>query len=858
MADPIPFFALPAQVVQQQIDDMAERADVFQEHAIDTIQSLTTLQFDAAITPPQVRSATVNIPARSLPDINPAPVEPIDPFAPVSFEMLLVDDVPELERTPEFRPTGGMPAIPEAPRPTPPGPFETPRLDLIPFVQDLELEPRETFAPTTTLPNIPEPPSPTEAAMLSVDFEMIPFDGTLDLENPGPFTPTTQLPSLPEPPSPIVVGQSPSRPPLHAVTLPDAPALVYPEIDLLPFTLPDFTFPLLPEFSDLDPGEPEFTGVQPNTQLLWAETPYNSQLLSDVINRIRTQLLGGTGLPAAVEAALFARARSRDDEQAGKAMQESVDKLAASGHELPSGTLAAQINATIDANRLAAQATNRDILIQASQLEQENLKNAVAQGIALETVLIAQHNNVVERSFQAAKARLDAEVQLYNFAVALFNAKQSARSIAADVYRTTMQGALAHLDEFRARIDAAKAVSEFNSTQAQVFGTRMEALRRTVEIYGAQMDAARVQSDIERIKIEGWRGEVDAWAQTLNVRRIEWESYKTRVEAEATKAGMYEAEARAFAATVDAANGRNNTKVAVIQQRVQAMQASVGLYEARVREQNQRASITVENARNEWAGYNARLSAESTKAGTYESEVRAFAAMVAASDGRNNTQVAVARAKVDAIQASVSLFNARVQQEATRIGVEQQNVSNEWEAYKARVAAEAAKANIIEAEARAFAAEVGATDGRNQTRIALARTKVDALQASVGLFDARVREEGQRSTTQVEIARARTATFQADVARFSAEVSADNADRALRVQANEADLRNNIALVSVLSDQWQAAQQLVFQRSALQSEAVKAAGAMAAQLAAGCYSAMHVQASIGSNANASETHSYDH
>ena len=471
-------------------------------------------------------------------------------------------------------------------------------------------------------------------------FERLTFDDGLELETPGPFEPQTGLLSLPPAPAPIVATNAPARPAIGTITLPTAPWLIEPELgDLLQITIPDFTFPGLPTFTD--PGEPVFDGNAPNVVLAWTETPYTSPVLSALQAEILRQMAGGTGLHPHIEAALFARARGRDDEQALKARQEAVDTLAARGFELPSGVLQAQINATIEQSRLAAAATNRDILVQASELEQANLRNAVAQGIACETILIAQHDRVIERSFQAARARLDAEVSLYGIGVQLFNARQSARTIAVEVFKAELQGALAHLDEFRARIEAAKAAGDYNKTQADIFATRMDALRRRVEIFTAQNEAARVQAEIEKLKVDSWRGEIEAWATALNVRRIEWEAYKTRVDAEAAKAGMYEAESRAYAVTVQAAEGRNNTKVAVIRARTDALTASVGLFQAKVQEEQARVTTLLENARTRVQAFAADVSRFSAEASADNSD-RSLRARVIEADMNN----AIAQAQI--------------------------------------------------------------------------------------------------------------------------------------------------------------------------------------------------------------------
>lgn len=557
----------------------------------------------------------------------------------------------------------------------------------------------------TRVPAQQMPDAPTDALAIDIDpfaaptFESLTFDDGLVLETPGPFEPRSGSLQLPPAPAPIVPGLAPAGPTTRDIALPTAPDLTEPEMGaLLQVQIPEFTFPGLPTFTD--PGEPVFTGTPPSTALTWDEAAYASPVLDQIKAECLRQMQGGTGLHPAVEAALFARARARDDEQGRKALQDAVDVMASRGFELPTGMLAEQVNATVEANRLSAAATNREILVQASELEQANLRNAIAQGIALETVLIQQHNQVVQRAFDAARARLDADVQLFNIAVSLYNARQQARSIAVEVFKAELQGALAHLDEFRARIEAAKAAGDYNRVQAEIYSTRMDGLRRRVEVFTAQNEGARVQAEIERLRVEKWRGEIEAWATALNVRKIEWEAYETRVRAESARAGMLDAEARAFAATVAAAEGRNNTKVQVI------------------------------------------------------------------------------------------------------------------------------------------------------------RARIEALQASVALFSARVQAEGARTGSMIEQARTRVSAFAADVERFTAEVGADTADRNLRVTALQTDLRNNLAAIELLSQQWQTRQQTLVQAATLQAEAIKSAGAMASQLAAGAFSAINVGAQISGSGSGQTSNSF--
>lgn len=436
--------------------------------------------------------------------------------------------------------------------------------------------------------------------------------GTVDAGEVPTFSPSAVGLQLPAAPTSIDTSGKPLRPALDGVTLPDAPSFVQPDLeDLTPITVPEFVFPELPAF---DGTQPTFTAAPPSTVLSWSEPVYASTVLDDVKARIRAMLAGGTGIPPAIELALFERARGREDLTALKATQEAFDTFAARGFEMPPGMLVAQVNAQIEANQLQANALSREILAKAAEWEIENLRNAVQQGVALEGVLINAFMNMAQRAFEAARYRVEAEVSLFNAKVALFNAEQNAYSVAAQVYKTRIDGALAKLEVFKAQIQATQAIGQLNEQKVKVFSARLDALRNQVEIYKARMSGAQVQADINRAVIEGYRADVQAYAEDLQAQKIKFDAYKTQVEGETAKVQVLDAEARAFAATVQAYEGKANVKVKEIESRIEAIRASTERFRAKVEAEREKVQSSL-------AAIQARAQSYSTDVSRYSAEL---------------------------------------------------------------------------------------------------------------------------------------------------------------------------------------------------------------------------------------------
>jgi hypothetical protein len=445
-----------------------------------------------------------------------------------------------------------------------------------------------------------------------------------DLGQIGEFDPSVTI-TLPSPPSPIDTGDVPAAPTLRDVSLPTAPSPSLPALDSLEeISIPSFTFPTLPTFDAL---APEFDGELPSISALaqWSEPRYETELIADVLVTVRKMLNGETGLPAPIEEAIYARARAREDLTARQNVQQAFDTWAGRGFVLPPGMLVEQVNAAQDEAALRTNAVSREVAIEVTRIAIENLRQAVAQGIAAEQTLYNFFANAVQRSFEMARARLDAEVALCNAQVGLFNARSTAYQVAAQVFEARLRAALAEIDVYKAQIDGARAISDFNESKVRIYVAKVDALKASVEVYRAQMEGAKVESEFNQSRIESYRASVDAYKAKIEARKVVFDAYEAQVRGESAKANIVQAQADAFASTVRAVEAKSNIRVAKVNARISALQASVGKFTAQTQYEREKVGAQAQVAQ-------AKISA-------FSADVQRYAAELQANTSANEAQI---------------------------------------------------------------------------------------------------------------------------------------------------------------------------------------------------------------------------
>ncbi|MBA4395175.1 MAG: hypothetical protein C0407_16620, partial [Desulfobacca sp.] len=151
--------------------------------------------------------------------------------------------------------------------------------------------------------------------------------------------------------------------------------------------------PTEPNFNTIEYGDiPDFPDVElsylpiPEEVINTSIERYSSTLLSELKAKLLGRIInGGTGLPEAVETAIF----NRDQERALLALDEAkarvADDWAKRGFSLPNGLLVESMNnlETEFVNKRLE--VSRDISIKQAELEQTNINTAIQFSVALES-----------------------------------------------------------------------------------------------------------------------------------------------------------------------------------------------------------------------------------------------------------------------------------------------------------------------------------------------------------------------------------------------------------------------------------------------------------------------------------------
>lgn len=374
--------------------------------------------------------------------------------------------------------------------------------------------------------------------------DTIPLPPTLNFGNgPGSFT-----------------GVAPTKPTLTTVTVPDAPVLAtVARPDLIELDIPEYVPVVIPEFEGIRPTR-DF--ASPINTFVFDEPEYQLAVLNDTKAAILRMLNGDEGYSAPVEQAIFDRAMGREERDAQRAVEESYHDAANRGFDRPPGATAARV-AEVRQGVLERRATlSRETMLRADDTQRENLRLAIAQGIALEQTLIGLHNSIYDRLLQAQQTAVRVAIDVFNAEVASFNADQQAYATDAQVYRDRIAAAQQQVDIFRALVEAEKAKADINRELVNAYEAEIRAGLAEVEKYRALVDAKRVESDINSQRIEAFRAEVQAFVGLVDAWGREWDGYRTRTQAEAEKLRAWEIGVNAFTSRIGAWSETQRTEIA--------------------------------------------------------------------------------------------------------------------------------------------------------------------------------------------------------------------------------------------------------------------------------------------------------
>ena len=468
-----------------------------------------------------------------------------------------------------------------------------------------------------------------------------------DLQLPqAPEMPSIQMPDLPG----MTALEQPQKPEIDtSIELPDLPQLQMPELEeLIQLQIPDFVFP---ELTDFDGKPPSLDSVAvPNVFMEWREPIYQSDLFDEIQKKVKTWMAGGTGLPAPIEDALFSRARTRANRETERAVQEAMNDWASRNFSMPPGMLAKQAASIREQGHLQAGELNRDILIEASKMEIDNIRFMVEKGIALEQITANIFANTVNHLFETAKFNAESKISVFNAQVALFNAQNSAFESLTLVYKTKLDGALAKLSAYKAAVDAQVALGQINEQHVQVYKAKIEAVLSNVELYKASMRGASVRADVIKNQFDAYRSVVQAVGEQITAEKIKVDAYEAQTRAETARVGIFEAQTRAYASTVQAVQAKSSLKSEEIKLKMEAARTWISKYNADVDGYKANLQTRLSEAQLNTTAFGAQVDAWKSGAGVEITHAEMQSRFI---DGNTRTNIAVAEMQIKEYEAKI-------------------------------------------------------------------------------------------------------------------------------------------------------------------------------------------------------------
>jgi hypothetical protein len=394
----------------------------------------------------------------------------------------------------------------------------------------------------------------------------------------------------------LAFGTAPA--PFSGVT-PDAPGIdlqfAYPDLNLnlpappnlLSLTVSPFGGLNLP--AQISSDVPELTIVEPTIREYVPGALYTSSLLTSLRNTLQDRIVnGGTGLPAAVENALWDRGREREYRQVADAIR-SLERMETMGFALPpGGYVDARLKIETEMQKTSA-GLSREIMIKQAELEQQNIIAALNTATQIESQLINYQNQTEQRLFEADRYVTQAGVEIYNAKVRAYAAFLDAYKTKVNIYEAQIRGELAKVEAYKAEIQAEQAKAEINTALVNQYRVQADVALSAIEVFKAEIQAIQAKAEIEKLKISIFGEQVRAYATTINAYTAQVEGYKASVQAEGVKQDAYRSQVQAYSAEVD---------------------ATVKQIDARIEEY--KAKIAAKSL--EWDGYKSAADAEKSRA----------------------------------------------------------------------------------------------------------------------------------------------------------------------------------------------------------------------------------------------------
>lgn len=404
---------------------------------------------------------------------------------------------------------------------------------------------------------------------------------------PRPETPVIPLPLAPPPPGAIEIPVGPDY------VLPPVPTL---EQLKLP-TAPTITLPVF------EAERPVW--VDPPFNESWTFDPkaYESVMLDRLVAALDPMLQANQALPQHIEDAIFQRGRSRIEVETQRAAEQAYAEFANRGFSEPAGMLAGRLMEIRQAGANQVAEVSRDVAIEQFKATLENLRFAIVQGAALEGVFIQLHIEDNRVALQAATFLRESAIAVLNARITVFNARQQAYAVEAQVFETRIRAVLSTIEVYKAQIEGELARGQVNEQRVRLYEGLLRGVNVLVDIYRARMEGVKVRTEADRNMVERFKAEVDAYDSRWRAHVAEMQAWGTGIEAEGKRADVARTLADIKMKQVDAWSATNSNLIEQerlrLQQHGQQLQAwdgSLRTFLARIEAERARLGAVAQHA----------------------------------------------------------------------------------------------------------------------------------------------------------------------------------------------------------------------------------------------------------------------
>jgi hypothetical protein len=694
----------------------------------------------------------------------------------------------------------------------------------------------DTFTPPQGITFV-SPPTPDEFST-SFTAPAVPAFAT-------PTAPTRfsgDVPALAPRSEPTLTAQSPGEMPLISIpSYPAAPPLSKPA-DPQNYNIPLPTL-RIPDLSGIDALLDSILNGKPDDPKL--SLPANEYL--DTFNSLRgtlgaeqvpvlpieetlTWMLAGhsTGLPANVAALLRDRAFAAEDRQAFQAEATAQGEWLARGFTLPGGALTAQIERVRQQNRDKKAELNRDLWIEESKLEIENLRFAVTSGIQYQTALWDSQIKLWGICSELANKFSDVQIRVLEANLSLFKSKLDAWQTEASVYKdyinALLQAELGKLEITKTEADISRLFVEMNKQEVELYKARTDGIMAEVNLYKAQIDAANGQLQAETLKLEAFAKQVQVYVASVGAYEAEWRGYAAAVQADGAQVEAFKARVQAYGTDVDAYGKQVDAEKARVSAQIEVGQFALEAYK--------------------------------TDATVYSAQVDAYRSAVSAEQARVTGEVEIAKLPLEAYKAQSQVYAAQADAYGKRVQAASAKASAETEIAKLPIEIYKGEVQAYAAEVDAYGKVVQAKQAEVTSYVEVEKLKLLGFQSELEAYKAELQKAGLQLDADSKVHSNQVQLFATLVESEKANVTAklQNVDQALR----QSQFETSIKLKQAELDQTK-----VIELAKLALSADSEVGRVAAQLAGAAMSAVNASASLShgtsnsNDSNCNETYSYE-